>query len=67
MLNGIKERMIGSYLFIIIFTVVIIESFLIFSISRYYYKNMENMVSNQIKVSVDFYNSYLASSSLKKT
>ncbi|ADK13766.1 predicted sensor histidine kinase [Clostridium ljungdahlii DSM 13528] len=58
--------MIGSYLFIIIFTVVIIESFLIFSISRYYYKNMENMVSNQIKVSVDFYNSYLASSSLKK-
>ena len=66
MLNGIKERMIGSYLFIIIFTVVIIESFLIFSISRYYYKNMENMVSNQIKVSVDFYNSYLASSSLKK-
>ena len=66
MLNGIKERMIGSYLFIIIFTVVIIESFLIISISRYYYKNMENMVSNQIKVSVDFYNSYLASSSLKK-
>ncbi len=66
MLSGIKERMIGGYLFIIIFTVVIIESFLIFSISRYYYKNMENMVSNQIKVSVDFYNSYLASSSLKK-
>ncbi|WP_175412911.1 ATP-binding protein [Clostridium sp. AWRP] len=66
MLNGIKERMIGSYLFIIIFTVVIIEAFLIFSISRYYYKNMENMVSNQIEVSVDFYNSYLASSSLKK-
>ncbi|AZV59015.1 HAMP domain-containing protein [Clostridium sp. AWRP] len=58
--------MIGSYLFIIIFTVVIIEAFLIFSISRYYYKNMENMVSNQIEVSVDFYNSYLASSSLKK-
>ena len=27
---------------------------------------MENMVFNQMKVSVDFYNSYLSSSSLKK-
>ncbi|MBV4424773.1 sensor histidine kinase [Clostridium tyrobutyricum] len=64
--NGIKQRMIGSYLIIIVMTVFVLETFLIMSISRYYYINMENMVKNQIKVSVDFYNSYLSSSSLKK-
>lgn len=66
MLNGIKQRMVGSYLIIIIMTVFVLETFLILSISRRYYKNMENVVENQIKVSVDFYNSYLASSSLEK-
>ncbi|MBA5850066.1 HAMP domain-containing histidine kinase [Clostridium sp. cel8] len=58
--------MISSYLIIIITTVFVLETFLILSIKRYYYKNMENVVTNQIKVSVDFYNSYLSSSTLEK-
>lgn len=66
MLRGIKQRMVGSYLIIIIMTVFVLETFLILSIKRRYYKNMENVVENQIRVSVDFYNSYLASSSLEK-
>ncbi|WP_446898594.1 ATP-binding protein [Clostridium sp. LBM24168] len=64
--DGIKRRMIISYLLIIVITVSVLEIFLILSIRRYYYKNMENMVTNQIRVSMDFYNSYLSSSSLKK-
>ncbi len=65
-LKGIKGRLVGSYIFIIAVTVAILEVFLILTISQYYYKNIENMLSRQIKVSVDFYNSYLSSSSLKK-
>ena len=65
-MKGIKGRLTVSYLFIITITVSILEIFLIFAIREYYYKNMENMVFNQMKVSVDFYNSYLSSSSLKK-
>lgn len=66
MSSGIKNRMIGSYFIIIIMTVFVLETFLILSIKRYYYKNMENMVIDQMKVSIDFYNSYLSSSTLEK-
>lgn len=66
MISGIKKRMTVSYIVIIITTVFILEIFLILSMRRYYYKNMENMVTNQIEVSVDFYNSYLSSSTLEK-
>ena len=65
-MKSIKGRLTVSYLFIITITVAILEIFLIFAIKEYYYKNMENMIFNQMKVSVDFYNSYLSSSSLKK-
>lgn len=65
-MKGIKGRLIGSYIFIVAITVAILEIFLAVAIRGYYYKNIENMLSNQIKVSVDFYNSYLSSSNLKK-
>lgn len=65
-MKSIKSRLTVSYLFIITITVAILEVFLIFAIKEYYYNNMENMIFNQMKVSVDFYNSYLSSSSLKK-
>ncbi len=65
-MKGIKGRLIGSYIFIVAITVAILDIFLVAAIRGYYYKNIENMLSNQIKVSVDFYNSYLSSSNLKK-
>lgn len=65
-LKGIKGRLIGSYIFIIAITVAILEIFLVATIGRYYYNNIEDMLSSQIKVSVDFYNSYLSSSNLRK-
>jgi signal transduction histidine kinase len=65
-LKGIKARLVWSYLLVIFLTVVTLEVFLTVSIEKYYYKNMESLLSKQIKVSVDFYNNYFSSSSLKE-
>lgn len=64
-LKGIKARLVGSYLFIITITVLSFEVFFIVAVKKYYYNNVENMLLNQIKVSVNFYDTYLSSSSLK--
>ena len=50
----------------IVFTVITLEVFLTVSIEKYYYKNTESLLTKQIKGSVDFYNSYFSSSSLKE-
>ena len=65
-MKGIKARLIWSYLLVIVFTVITLEVFLTVSIEKYYYKNMESLLSKQIKGSVDFYNNYFSSSSLKE-
>lgn len=50
----------------IIFTVITLEVVLTISVGKYYYKNMESLLSKQIKGSVDFYNNNFSSSSLKE-
>jgi len=51
---------------VIVFTVITLEVFLTISLEKYYYQNMESLLSKQIKGSVDFYNNYFSSSSLKE-
>jgi len=65
-LRGIKSRLIWSYILVIFFTVITLEVLLTVSIEKYYYKNMESLISKQIKVSVGFYNNYFSSSRLKE-
>ncbi|OFI06761.1 alkaline phosphatase synthesis sensor protein PhoR [Clostridium acetireducens DSM 10703] len=65
-MKGIKSRLVGSYLFIIIITVFILEAVLIAAIKKYYYNNTQNLLSNQIKISVEFYNNYFSSSTLEE-
>lgn len=64
-MRGIRARLVGSYLFIITITVVSFELFFILAVDKYYYNNVENMLTNQIRVSVRFYDTYLSSNSLK--
>lgn len=64
-MKGIRARLVGSYLFIITITVVCFELFFILAVDKYYYNNIENMLTNQIRVSVKFYDAYLSSNSLK--
>jgi len=65
-LNSIRTKLAGSYLLVILITVIIVEGFLIAATKKYYYKNIESNLSNQLKLSTSFYNAYLASAGVKE-
>lgn len=65
-MKSIKTRITNSYFFIIVFTVIICEIFLISSVKKYFYHNTRELLSNQIKMSAEFYNTYLSSTGLKE-
>jgi len=65
-LKGIRARLLGSYLFIITVTVVSFELFFIIAVYKYYYNNIENILLNQIRVSANFYDTYLSTNTLEE-
>lgn len=65
-MKSIKTRLTASYFLIIILTVIICEIVLITSIKNYFYNNAKDLLSNQIRLSTEFYNTYLSSTGLKE-
>lgn len=65
-MKSIKTRLTRSYFIVIILTVAICEVFLISSVKKYFYDNARELLSNQIKLSADFYNTYLSSTDLQE-
>lgn len=62
--KSIKERLVINFMFIIIITVVALEIFLISTVRRNYYKNLEDNLYNQIKISSDLYYQYFSDDTL---
>ncbi|CAK7008902.1 HAMP domain-containing sensor histidine kinase [Tissierella sp.] len=60
MRKSIKTRLVKSFMLIIIITVVILEVVLINGMKDYYYKNIEDILSNQIEFSIDYYLRYFS-------
>ncbi|WP_052222168.1 sensor histidine kinase [Clostridium homopropionicum] len=65
-LKSIRKKIISSYLLVIFLTILICEILLITSVQKYYYNNAKDLLSNQIKLSADFYNTYLSSTGLRE-
>lgn len=65
MKKSIRARLVGNFMIVIIITVLILEFFLISAVKKYYYKNIEDIVTNQIEYSGEFYSRYFSSSSLE--
>ncbi len=63
-MKSIKKRLVSNFLFIIIITVVILEVLIINIVRENYYKNLEDNMYNQIRVSSDLYLRYFSDSSL---
>lgn len=63
-MKSIKKRLVVNFLFIIIITVVILEVSLIGLVRQNYYQNLEDNLSNQIKVSSDLYYRYFSDATL---
>ena len=62
--KSIKKRLVVYFMFIILITVVTLEIFLIHTIKQNYYKNLEDNLYNQIKVSADLYSQYFSDATL---
>lgn len=58
MRKSIKTRLVKNFMLVILITVLILETVLLTGVKDYYYKNMEDILSNQIDFSTDFYSRY---------
>lgn len=65
MKKSIKSRLVSNFMLIILITVLILEIVLINGIKNYYYKNVEDILSNQIEFSTKFYYRYFSSTPLE--
>lgn len=64
-MKSIKRRLVAYFMFVIIITVVILELLLINAIQQNYYKNLEDSITNQLKISSNLYLKYFSDASLK--
>ncbi|OPJ62448.1 sensor histidine kinase [Clostridium oryzae] len=64
-MKSIKVRLTINFMFIIIFSVFILELFLVSIVRYYYYNNIRAIMSNQIKISSEFYNRYFSDNSIE--
>ncbi|MBW4829345.1 MAG: HAMP domain-containing histidine kinase [Clostridiaceae bacterium] len=64
-MKSIKTRLVGNFMLVIIITVVILELVLLNAAKQYYYKSLEDVLSNQIRLSSEFYSRYFSTSSLE--
>ncbi len=63
--RSIKTRLIRNFMFVIFITVLFLEFVLINGIRAYYYQNVEDILTNQIEFSTNFYSRYFSSSDLE--
>ncbi|TJX13871.1 HAMP domain-containing histidine kinase [Tissierella creatinini] len=63
--RSIKARLIRNFVLVIFITVLFLEFVLINGIRVYYYQNVEDILTNQIEFSTNFYSRYFSSSSLE--
>ena len=64
MKKSIKTRLVGNFMLVIVISVLILEIFLVNAVRQYYYKTVEDILSNQIMFSSDFYSKYFSSTNL---
>lgn len=64
-MKSIKTKIVGNFMLVIVISVTLLELILINAIQRYYYGGIEDVLTNQIKISADFYSRYFSNSSLQ--
>ena len=63
--KSIKTRLVKSFMLIIIITVLILEIVLINAVKDFNYKNVEDILTNQLEFSISYYLRYFSTSSLE--
>lgn len=65
-MSSIKKRLAINFIFIAVITVVVLEVFLIYIVRDNYYKNLEESLNNQIRISADLYSRYFSDATLQE-
>lgn len=65
-MKSLKTKISSSNIIVIVITVIIIQIIVYLSVRSYYYSNLKDTIYGQIKISSDFYNTYLSSSTVKE-
>ncbi|MBF8981911.1 HAMP domain-containing protein [Lutibacter sp. B2] len=63
---SIKKRLVSHFMLVVLISVLIFEILLIGFIKQYYYSNVEEILTNQIKIASDFYERYFSNTSLEE-
>ncbi|WP_055665563.1 sensor histidine kinase [Desnuesiella massiliensis] len=65
-IKSIKIRIVSNFILVIFISIFILEILLISFMRQYYYNNIGEMLSNQIKTSSDFYTRYFSNTTLEE-
>lgn len=64
-MKSIKVRLVTNFMLIIIITVTILEILLIIVVKENYYRNLEDNIASQVRISADLYYKYFSDDSLE--
>jgi signal transduction histidine kinase len=65
--KSIKTKISSSNIIVIVITVLIVQIMIYIAVKGYYYSNLKDTIYGQIKISSDFYNTYLSSNTVKES
>lgn len=64
-MKSIKKRLVINFMLVIFISVLFLEILLINFVKQYYYKNLEDVLTNQIRISSEFYERYFSNTKLE--
>lgn len=64
--SGLRAKLVFRFMIIIVISVGLLEFMIINFVKKYHYDNIEGILTNQIKISSDFYYKYFSNTSLEE-
>lgn len=64
--SGLRAKLVFRFMIIIIISVGLLEGLIIYYLKDYHYSNLQQILTNQIKISSDFYYKYFSNTSLEE-
>lgn len=63
--KSIRRRLLINFIMVAVISVGILDALLIYFVKQHFYNNMEAVLTNQIKISTDFYSRYFSNTPLE--
>ncbi len=63
--KSIRRRLLMNFIMVIVISVGVLDSMLIYFVKQHFYNNVETVLTNQIEISADFYSRYFSNTPLE--